>query len=68
MHVVQDNVEMRREPIFCRFVPDVIVWVYKRMPQDIETILTSFDVFLSYAYSIKISVFYSCFYYEKTSK
>ena len=42
-----------------------IFWVYKRTSQDIETILTSFNVFLNYAYCVKISIFYSYFYCGK---
>ena len=35
------------------------------MPQGIETILTSFNVFLNYAYCVQIIDFYSYFYCGK---
>jgi len=39
---------------------------YKRTHQDIETILTPFDVFLKYTHLVQISIYYSYFYYKKT--
>ena len=55
-----------KRPYFPRIF--LIVWVYKRTPRGIESILTSFNVFLNYAYCVQISDFYSYFYCGKTYK
>ena len=41
---------------------------FEKTHRGIETILTSFNVSLNYAYRIQISIFYSDFYYGKTWK
>ena len=68
-HWSREIISLWNRPITKRpYFPGILFHflIYKRTPQDIETILTLFNVFSNYTYCVQISDFHSYFYYCKT--